>query len=343
MSVYIVVGGFFGDEGKGKVAQYLAYADKPTISARGGVGPNAGHVVKHKGRSFEFRHVPSAALTPHTSIKLFVGPGVLIDPEVLSIELDDLEEFDPRIRNRFHIDGNCVIVEKRHKKSEWDNGYLSKEIGSMRSGCGPANSDRAMRKRDIKLAKDIDELMPYVTEVSREINEAIDQKSDVLLEGTQGFGLSLFHGPYPFVTSKDTTASQIAADVGIGPTRVDEVVVVIKPYVTRAGMGPLDEYETPRVEEEEIRPGVAIGSKRRVGKFDWELARRALVTNGATQIALTNVDRFWEDNKGVKNFNDLTKETREFVERLEKELKVPVTLISNGPNIEDMIDLRDRN
>ena len=343
MSVYIVVGGFYGDEGKGKVAQYLAYADRPTIAARGGVGPNAGHEVKHEGKSFEFRHVPSAALTPHMSIELFVGPGVLIDPEVLSIELDDLEEFDPRIRNRFHIDGNCVIVEKRHKKSEWENGYLSKEIGSMRSGCGPANSERAMRKKDIKLAKDVDELAFYVTEVSKEINEAIDQKSDVLLEGTQGYGLSLFHGPYPFVTSKDTTASQIAADVGIGPTRVDEVVVVIKPYVTRAGRGPLNEYETTRLEEDEIRPGVAIGSKRRIGKFDWDLARRALVTNGATQIALTNVDRFWEEDKSVKTFNELTKETRKFVEQLENKLKVPVTLISNGPNIEDMIDLRDKN
>ena len=342
MSVYIVVGGFYGDEGKGKVAQYLASTDKPAIAARGGVGPNAGHEVKYKGKSFEFRHVPSAALSSYMNIELFVGPGVLIDPEVLSIELDDLEDFDPQIRKRFHIDGNCVIVEKRHKKSEQENGYLSKEIGSMRSGCGPANSERAMRKKDINLAKDINELKLYVTEVSREINEAIEQNKGVLLEGTQGFGLSLFHGPYPFVTSKDTTASQIAADVGIGPTRVDEVVVVIKPYVTRAGMGPLDEYETIRVEEDEIRPGVAIGSKRRIGKFDWDLARRALVTNGATQIALTNLDRFWEEDKGVKTLNELTKETQNFIEELEKKLKVPVTLISNGPNIEDMIDLRDR-
>ena len=94
--------------------------------------------------------------------------------------------------------------------------------------------------RVLKLAKDFDSLSSLIVDVPLEVNSALDANENVLVEGTQGTFLSLWHGTYPFVTSKDVTASGICADIGLGPTKVDEVIVVFKSYVTRVGTGPLD-------------------------------------------------------------------------------------------------------
>ena len=115
-------------------------------------------------------------------------------------------------------------------------GELKEKIGSTGSGTGPANSDRAMRV--LKLAKDFDSLSSLIVDVPEEINSALNANENVLVEGTQGTFLSLWHGTYPFVTSKDVTASGICADIGLGPTKVDEVIEVFKSYVT-CSTGPL--------------------------------------------------------------------------------------------------------
>ena len=155
-------------------------------------------------------------------------------------------------------------------------GELKEKIGSTGSGTGPANADRAMRT--LKMAKDFDSLSSLITDVSQEINSALDANQNVLVEGTQGTFLSLWHGTYPFVTSKDVTASGICADVGLGPTKVDEVIVVFKSYVTRVGTGPLDKELS--LEEAEKKNwsefGTVTGRQRRAADFDFDLARRAL-------------------------------------------------------------------
>ena len=139
----------------------------------------------------------------------------------------------------------------------------------------------------------------------------MDNGEDVFIEGSQGFALSLYYGTYPFVTSKDTTASSFAADVGIGPTRIDEVINVFKSYITRVGEGPFpteisqEEAEAKGIEEY----GVVTGRRRRVGSFDFDLAKESCRINGATQIALTCVDRLYPDCARTQDIQDLSADT----------------------------------
>ena len=194
MTCTIVVGGQWGDEGKGKIISYLCDKDNPSIVARGGVGPNAGHTVEVDGEKYGIRMIPTGF--PNKSSKLAIGAGVLVDPEVLLKEIEMLDKFN--IKDRLIVDKNCGIIEEKHKEMDKSNSHLSKEIGSTGTGCGPANVDRAMRT--LKLAKDIDALKPFLGDVSDAVNDALDNDENVLIEGTQGTLLSLYYGSYPYVT-----------------------------------------------------------------------------------------------------------------------------------------------
>lgn len=337
MTCSILVGGGFGDEGKGKCITYLCYNDKPDIIARAGVGPNAGHSVEFKGDKYGLRLIPSGFF--HKDARLLIGAGVLVDPQVFIHELDYLNKYN--VKERTFADYRCAIIEQKHKEQDRASDYLSKKIGSTGTGCGPANADRV--NRIAKLAKEMNELENYTTDVPKEVNEALDKGEDVFIEGSQGFGLSLYYGTYPYVTSKDTTASTAAADVGVGPTRIDEVIVVFKSYITRVGAGPfkteISQEEAEKMGLEEY--GVVTGRRRRVGTFDMDLAREACMINGATQIALTCVDRIFKECERVKDYSKLSGEVKRFIEEIEEGTGVPVTIISTGPDLEDTIDLRD--
>ncbi len=333
MPATIVVGGFWGDEGKGKIIAHLAYSDKPVIIARGGVGPNAGHTVEVEGKKFGVRMIPSGFV--YKDAKLLIGAGVLVDPRVFLKEVELLG-----VADRARVDYRCAIIEEKHIQADRGDEHLSKKIGTTGTGCGPANVDRV--RRVAKQAKDIPELEPFLTDVPLEINTALDNDQFVLVEGTQGFGLSLYYGTYPYVTSKDTTASSIAADVGIGPTRVDEVVVVYKAFPTRVGEGPFP-TEMPQEEAEKlgiVEYGTVTGRRRRIGYWDGKMARYAAMVNGATQAAITGIDKLDKECYGVTEWEKLTPKAKEFIERVEDEIKVPVTLISTGPELHQIIDLR---
>ncbi len=335
MTCSILVGGAWGDEGKGKCITYLCDNDKPDIIARAGVGPNAGHSVEFNGEKYGLRLTPSGFV--HTDAKLMIGAGVLVNPDVLFKEFEDLKKYN--VKERMCVDPRCAIISKDHLDRDVKSEHLSKKIGSTGSGCGPANSDRVLRTID--LARDIPELEEYITDVSLEVNEAVDNGEDVFIEGSQGFALSLYYGSYPFVTSKDTTASTFAADVGIGPTKVDEVIDVFKAYISRVGEGP---FPTEMTQEEAEKRGleeygVVTGRRRRIGYFDMELAKESCRINGATQIALTCVDRLF-DCARVQNYDELSAETKAFIEDIQTGTGVPVTIISTGPDLKDTIDLR---
>lgn len=336
MTCSILVGGAWGDEGKGKCITYLCNNDKPDIIARAGVGPNAGHSVEFNGEKYGLRLIPSGFV--HTDAKLLIGAGVLVDPEVLFKEFEDLKKYN--VSERTFVDPRAAIITNEHRERDRGSEHLFKKIGSTGSGCGPANSDRVMRS--IELAKDVPELEDYLLDVSFSVNEALDNGEDVFIEGSQGFALSLYYGTYPFVTSKDTTASTFAADVGVGPTKVDEVINVFKAYITRVGEGPFptemsqEEAEAKGLEEY----GVVTGRRRRVGLFDMELAKESCRINGATQIALTCVDRLYPDCARTQDYSDLAPETKEFINDVETATGVPVTIISTGPDLKDTIDLR---
>jgi len=329
----VVVGGFFGDEGKGKIISYLAKKDNPTIVVRGGAGPNAGHTIKDGNTTYKVRMLPSGFLNKNA--RVMIGPGVVVDPQVF---LKEIQEFG--VSGRVFLDNHCGIIEQNHLDQD-SKGRLKEKIGSTGSGTGPANAERAMRT--LKMAKDVESLSSYITDVPNEVNSALKDQKNVLVEGTQGTHLSLWHGTYPFVTSKDVTASGICADIGIGPKRVDEVLVVFKAYLTRVGTGPmageLDAKETEQKGWAEF--GTVTGRPRRAAEFNFPLAQRAVMLNSATQIAITKLDVRFPECAGVKSFNDLNDDARSFIKNIEDKLEVPVTLIGTGPLLDDVIDIRE--
>ncbi len=332
--VTILVGGQWGDEGKGKIVSYLCLKDKYDITARAGVGPNAGHTVEYKGKKYGLRLVPSGFLTEGT--RLLIGAGVLVNPEVLLGEISELG-----IEDRFGVDMRAGIIEEDHIKRDKSSSHLKDKIGSTGTGCGPANQDRA--NRSLKLAKDVSALKKYITNVPDELHKAKREGKKVLVECSQGFGLSLFYGDYPYVTSKDTNAAQACVDVGIGPRDVDHVIVVFKSFPSRVGEGPFPTEMKPEEAEQLgiVEFGTVTGRKRRNGRFDFELARKAAQLNSASQIALTCIDYLDPRNKGVREYDRLTDDAKAFITEVEEKVGIPITLISTGPDLADTIDLRE--
>jgi adenylosuccinate synthase len=334
MSCTIIVGGFFGDEGKGKIVAHIACNDKPVIISRGGVGPNAGHTVQVGKREYGVRMVPSGFV--YKEAKLCIGSGVLVDPRVLKQEVEMLD-----VKGRIFVDKRCGIITEDHIRRDKGSAHLSKKIGSTGSGCGPANSDRVMRISP--QAKDVPELAEYLLDVPKAIDDELKQGRTVLLEGTQGFGISLYYGTYPFVTSKDTSASQIAADNGVGPTRIDDVIVVFKAYPTRVGEGPFStEMTSEKSDSMGIQEfGTVTHRKRRIGGWDGDMARYSAMINGCTQAAITGIDHVDKTCFGVTEYEKLTKKAKNFLKIAEDNIGSPITLISTGPEMTQIIDLRN--
>jgi len=330
----MIVGGFYGDEGKGKIASYLALKDSANLMVRGGVGPNAGHSVSWKGRTYKMRMLPSGFVNPEC--RLLVGPGVLVDPNIFLKEVTDLG-----VEHRAGVDPQCAIIEADHIERDRGSDYLKKKIATTGTGCGPCNVDRVARIA--KLARDVPQLKQYIVDVPLETNTAIDDGKNVILEGTQGTFLSLFHGTYPYVTSKDVTAGSIAADVGVGPKKIDDVLIIFKAYVTRVGEGPLagEITEEDATEKGWAEVATVTGRSRRAAPFDFNLTKRAVMLNGATQIAITKMDTVFPECKNSKSFHDLPKEATKFIKKIEDVTKIPVTLLGIGPSVEDIIDRRE--
>jgi adenylosuccinate synthase len=327
MARNILVGGQFGDEGKGKIISHLALCDKPQVVARGGVGPNAGHTVIHNGRTYKLRQLPSGIV--YEKSRILIGAGVLVNPEVFLKEIEDTG-----VGKRAGIDRRCTAITPAHIKEDAETGG---KIGTTKTGCGPANVDRV--RRTAKLVQEIPELKSYLTDVPKEVNSA----KNVLIEGSQGFMLSLLYGTYPFVTSKDTSASTIAADVGLGPKKIDDVIVVLKAYTTRVGNGPFqDEVSHERaVELGYAEYGTVTGRPRRISeKLHWDDLKLSCEINSATMLAVTKLDVKFPSCKGVTDYSRLPNEPKAFIEEIEKKLKVPVMLIGTGPSSEEIIDRR---
>jgi adenylosuccinate synthase len=209
-----------------------------------------------------------------------------------------------------------------------------------------------LRGADSKLAKDAVREFPWLqtllTDVSEEVNEALDENKKVLIEGTQGFGLSLYHSPhYPRTTSRDVTASAFLSEVGVSPLRVTNIVLVLRTFPIRVAgdqAGPLkDEITWEQLQLESGYPHditemtSVTRNIRRVGRFDWELAMKAAQVNGPTSIAVNGIDYLDYRNLGTSNYGQLTFRAREFIGRLATALRIPVTMLGTGPSIREII------
>ncbi|MDO5846251.1 MAG: adenylosuccinate synthetase, partial [Methanocorpusculum sp.] len=185
-------------------------------------------------------------------------------------------------------------------------------------------------------------LAPYITDVAQNVNDAIDAGDSVIIEGTQGFGISLYYGNYPYVTSKDTSASQMAADVGVGPTKIDNVICVFKAFPTRVGAGP---FPTELTHEQSISLGIqefgaVTHRERRIGTWDGDLARYSAMINGCTCIAVTGIDHIDKTVFGATEYAKLTPKAKAFIHQIEADTKCPVGIISTGPDQSHIIDIR---
>jgi adenylosuccinate synthase len=332
-----IIGGQYGSEGKGKVAAYIA--PECHMSIRTG-GPNAGHTIEHKGRYYKLQTVPCAFINPHC--KLAIGAGGFIDLDILYREILELD-IKP---GQLIIDPQAGIIDGSYLQA----GVNRKgRLGSTGKGVGPAVAGKALREDGFHLARDIADLQPFLGDVAYEANLLLDQGKTVCLEGTQGFGLSLNHGYYPYTTNRDTTIGTLCADAGVSPVFLEDTIIVLRTYPIRVAgnSGPMGEeigWETVTLEsgspEFLIERTTVTNNVRRVARFDMEFVKRAVMINRPTQIALLFVDYIDYQNKGVTAYSKLTEKTRQFIATVESETGVPVTMIGTGPQNADIIDLR---
>ncbi|MDD2774017.1 MAG: adenylosuccinate synthetase [Elusimicrobiales bacterium] len=339
MPVDIIVGGQAGDEGKGKISAYLSYKGAYSHCVRVG-GPNAGHTVVFRGAKYTLKSISSGFLNPKTKIVLGAGAYIITDWLLKEIQLVGAED-------RLLIDPRAVIIEPRHMEAERADSHFMTAVGSVGTGLGQAVRERIERK-ELKFATDEPALSRYIADVPDILNRALNDGSDVLLEGTQGVKLSLLHGEYPFVTSRDTTAATFMAEAGMGPKAVRDVYAVFKPYVTRVGPGPLERELTDKAALSKYHTqgnevGSVSGRLRRVGAFESDWAKKTVIFNSVTKLAVTHIDMF-EGNTGVRELGSLTKEARGFLDELSQLGKLyphpKLAFVSSGPELEDMLDLR---
>lgn len=341
--VDVLVGAQYGSEGKGHIAAYLA--GEYDLLVRVG-GPNAGHWVPGDP-PYAHHHLPSGTLK--SKARLLLGPGAVLNVDSL---LREIAECDVD-RSRLSIDPQAMIIEDADIANEEG---LRRRIGSTKQGVGSATSRKAMRSEDVRLAKDVRLLAPFVRPAIDVLRGVLSEKGRVMLEGTQGTGLSLHHGPYPHVTSRETTASGCIADAGIAPGLVRRVVMVARTYPIRVESpregtsGPLPGEIGGRTISQ--RSGTALSTiektevttttkrKRRIGEFNWDMIRQAADLNRPTDVALTFSDYIAAENGGAHRLEQLTPETIEMIEEIERVAGAPVSLISTGFGLRKVIDRR---
>jgi adenylosuccinate synthase len=331
MPCTVIVGAFWGDEGKGKIISYLALKDNVDFCVRTG-SVNAAHTVWTEGKKYALHMVPAGFVNPKCRLFIAAGANVHVGKFLEEVELT-------KVHKRISIDNNASIIEEKHSAQDKASAF-NKGLGTTGWGVGPAIEERV--KRTAKLAKDLPELKPYVLDTVTEINEGIDQGKNILLEGTQGFMLSLYFGTYPYVTGRDTGASAIASEAGVGPTRVDDVLIIYKSFITRVGAGPLPGEITKQEAQKrgwfEISAGT--GRDRRSAPFDFDLAKKTAKINGATQSAVTKLDCIYPECQGKRRFDELSSEAKQFIKDIEKQTGIPVALIGTGPDALDIVDRR---
>jgi adenylosuccinate synthase len=345
MSLWVIVGGQYGSEGKGKVSAFIAKQENIDICVRCG-GPNSGHsFVDEHGKTIVLRQLPTGFVNRRT--RLLIPAGALIDPVVLKQEIDFLSLPAERIG----IDRKCFIIEAKDREQEQSLG-LRERLSSTLCGVGAAQSRRVMRGEDARLARDISHEYPwmkkYLTDVSDEVNTKLDHDGKVLIEGTQGFGLSLYHSDnYPKTTSRDTTAAGFLSEVGVSPRLVTEIVVVFRTFPIRVSgdqAGPLvEEIDWNQLRKESgypfpIEERTSVTNKpRRVGRFDWDLASKAVAINRPTEIAINGLDYLNFNNRGAHKWHNLTPEAKKFLTALLLQSNVPpCVLLGTGPALRDI-------
>jgi adenylosuccinate synthase len=343
-NVDVLVGGQWGSEGKGNIA--FALAPEYDLLVRVGA-PNAGHKVRTSdGTVYTHRSLPSGTLA--TKAPVLLGPGSVIDTKVLLQEISDCGLRPERLT----VDRRALIIEDEDVRKETE---LKKAIGSTGTGGGAAVARRIMGRdpdAGVRTAGDVPALAPFIGDATEQLSRVAQAGGSVFIEGTQGTALSVLHGSFPYVTSRDTTVGTLLAEVGVPPQAVRHVVVVFRTYPIRVGgqSGPMGREiawhtvaERSGILEEVLlnsERGSVSNNQRRVAEFDWTQLVSSARLNGATDIALTFADYLDVRNREAWRFDQLTSQTRRFVEEIETTVRLPVSLIAANFDGRGLIDRR---
>jgi adenylosuccinate synthase len=327
----VIVGAQWGDEGKGKIVDLLAQDCDVVCRYQG--GPNAGHTIVVGGETYKFRHLPSGILSGKTSVLgagCVVDPGVLVE-ELDGLEGRGVSAAPLRISGNAHLIMPWHVAldgASERRLGKLQIGTTRRGIGPAYADKAARLGIRVQDLLDAKILRqkietaleeknrwlervyehepfELEEvaarhegfaqrLRPHVADTSLLVDETLREGGHVLLEGAQGTLLDLDHGTYPFVTSSNPVAGAAATGIGIGPTRIDEVIGVSKAYVTRVGAGPFPSEMEPglaaEVRELGQEYGTVTGRDRRPGWLDLVALRYAVRLNGITSLALTKLD-----------------------------------------------------
>lgn len=340
MPVIVVVGGQYGSEGKGKLVARLSLDRDPSIVVRCG-GPNAGHSFDYLGRHYSLRQAPSGLINPNCQLRL--AAGSVVHPEIL---LEEIKRHG--LEQRLKVDADAITVAPEDLASEANSG-LRERVSSTLSGTGSATSRKVMRASSVLLASQVGSLRSYASDVTTEINDAIDRDELVIVEGTQGAGLSLHHSRlYPHTTSRDTSAAAFLSEAGISSRVPHEVVMVVRTFPIRvagSAAGPLP----AEIDWGEIRARSGCPRSiceyttvtklpRRVAEFDDGVFRLGIRLNRPDCIALHGADYLNFADFGVRDYDALSAETKSFVRMIEATGGTRVRYIFTGPDVEHTVD-----
>ncbi len=303
MGVSIVVGGQYGSEGKGKVALFFAKKLGASIAVRVG-GSNSGHTVNYKGRTLAFRVLPVASVLQNVVSVLPAGSYIDVDALQYEIQKTGID------KSLLKIHPNAAVITQDMKDFDVSSNLIT-SIGSTGSGTGAAVLERVSRRSHVlRLAKDEPTLSEYICDTGEYMRKELDQGKEIIIEGTQGYGLSVLHSPeYPFVTSRDTTASAFLSEAGLSPFDVSNIIMVIRTFPIRVGgnSGSLpnettwDEVTNYSGFHEPLCELTTVTKRvRRVAFFNSSVVKQAISANSPNIIVLNHCDYFDHVIHGLK-------------------------------------------
>jgi len=409
-----IIGLQWGDEGKGKVVDYLA--KDFDIDARFQGGSNAGHTVCFDGKKIIFHQIPCGIL--NGNVLGIIGAGCVLDPEVFFEELTNLKKLSSNIQKSIKISRFCHLIMPYHILIDKTKEDTKQGIGTTKKGIGIAYEDKYARigirvgdlfnsdlfeKRlranisrknlilmDIYHAEPLSDeeiydkyisyaerIKPMVIDDARFLSEAVQNKKKIIYEGAQGVLLDVDFGTYPYVTSSHTITGGVSIGLGIPPGYIERVIGVTKAYTTRVGQGPFPTEDNSelgsRLRDGGSEFGSTTGRPRRCGPFDASVVKYAARLSGAQELFLTKLDvlsnlesikiavgyknakefdpfiadelepvyeevaGFRKDISKIRDFDDLPKEAKKYINSLEQYTGLVVSYISIGPDREAVI------
>jgi adenylosuccinate synthase len=344
MTTLAVIGAQYGSEGKGVIVHHLA--NDFQVHVRVG-GPQAGHSFMHDNVLYKMRAIPCG--WTNLGATLVIGRGAIIDPDVLNEELAMIEQIDPLIWDRLFIDAGAWCVTRADRVTA-KIGKVTARYGSTGEGVGQARIRRL--ERDLTNDMRFGTVAPsyglkrLIHDDTASMLNWLRGSRSVLLEGTQGAGLSLIHGPWPYTTNHDTNAAQLAADCGLPPSAIDDVLLVMRTYPIRVAgnSGPLQreidwEILSLRLGKEVREFTTVTNRQRRIGEWEDGVIRLARMVNGAQHAALTFADYLDPEVEGLTTLSPMVEA---FIRNVEERHFLRIGLVgTGGPNF-TVVDRRTK-